>query len=82
MKGIDSTVNIFHAVFTYLSSGILLSDKLGSGIIDPCERGVVDVTAYLTSKQRSDITHYAQYILNLIVCEKFDEILYTNQTVI
>jgi len=32
----------------------------GGGLLDPCEKGVIDATAYLTDQQRENITSAAQ----------------------
>ncbi|CAF1483221.1 unnamed protein product [Rotaria sordida] len=76
---INSITKLFCSVFTYLSSGILLPNKLGLGIIDPCEKDPIDVANYLTNEQRSIITTYAQNIERLITFEQFDKIFPLNQ---
>ena len=77
-----SSTNLFRSVFACLSSGILLPYYIGPGIIDPCEKELVDAAAYLTIEQRLNLTNYAQYILRLIAFKKYDTIfhLQSNQT--
>jgi zinc finger RNA-binding protein len=70
----SSTINLFRSVFSCLSSGILLPAFIGPGIIDPCEKDLVDAAAYLTNEQRIDITNYAHYVLRLIAFEKYEKI--------
>jgi zinc finger RNA-binding protein len=79
---INSTINLFRSVFACLSSGILLPNHIGPGIIDPCEKDLVDAAAYLTIQQRLDITDYANYVYRLIVFEKYETIFHfqSNQT--
>lgn len=55
---IQSPGDAFRRVFESVASGLLLPD--GPGLLDPCEKGSVDATAYLTAQQREDITAYAQ----------------------
>ncbi|CAF3385028.1 unnamed protein product [Rotaria sp. Silwood2] len=71
---INSITTLFRAVFTCLSCGILLPNKVGPGIIDPCEKDLADAADYLTNEQRSNITIYAQNIVRLIAFEQFDKI--------
>ncbi len=59
----NSPINLFRSVFSCLSSGILLPNNIGPGIIDPCEKDLVDAAAYLTIEQRLNITDYAHSIL-------------------
>ncbi|CAF2417164.1 unnamed protein product [Rotaria sp. Silwood2] len=77
-----SSTNLFRAVFACLSSGILLPNHIGPGIIDPCEKELVDAAAYLTLEQRLNITSYAQNILRLISFEKYETIFHikSNET--
>ncbi|CAF0743663.1 unnamed protein product [Rotaria sp. Silwood1] len=77
-----SSTHLFRAVFACLSSGILLPNHIGPGIIDPCEKELVDAAAYLTLEQRLNITSYAQNILRLICFEKYETIFHmkSNQT--
>ncbi|CAF5148496.1 unnamed protein product, partial [Rotaria sp. Silwood1] len=44
------------------------------GIIDPCEKDLVDAASYVTNEQRSKITSYAQNIIRFIAFEQFDKI--------
>ncbi|CAM4910448.1 unnamed protein product [Rotaria socialis] len=78
----NSPTNLFRSVFACLSSGILLPNRIGPGIIDPCEKEVVDATAYLTTEERFNLTNYAQTILRLISFEKYDTLFHlkSNQT--
>jgi len=78
----NSFINLFRSVFSCLSSGILLPNHTGPGIIDPCEKELVDAAAYLTIEQRLKITNYAQTILRLIAFEKYEKIFQfeSNQT--
>lgn len=71
---IHSTAQLFRLVFAYLSSGILLENQLISAIVDPCEKDLVDAAAYLSTKQRLDITNYANSILRLIAFDKYETI--------
>ncbi|CAF3870443.1 unnamed protein product, partial [Rotaria sp. Silwood1] len=73
-QSINSITKLFRAVFTCLSSGILLPNKLGPGIIDPCEKDLVDAASYVTNEHRSKITSYAQNIIRFIAFEQFDKI--------
>jgi zinc finger RNA-binding protein len=77
----NSPIALFRSVFSCLSSGILLPNQIGPGIIDPCEKEPIDAAGYLTIKERLDITKYAHHILRLIAFEKYDKIfsLNTNQ---
>jgi len=79
---INSTINLFRSVFACLSSGILLPNHIGPGIIDPCEKELVDAAAYLTKEQRLNITDYANYVFRLIAFEKYESIFHfqSNQT--
>jgi hypothetical protein len=79
---INSTINLFRSVFSCLSSGILLPNSIGPGIIDPCEKDLVDAADYLTVEQRLNITNYAHDILRLIAFEKYEKIFHfqLNQT--
>lgn len=78
----NSSLNLFRSVFACLSSGILLPNHIGPGIIDPCEKELFDAAAYLTIDQRLQITTYAQTILRLIAFEKYEKIfqLESNQS--
>ncbi|UJR33196.1 hypothetical protein I4U23_020651 [Adineta vaga] len=69
-----SSTSLFRSVFTCLSSGILLPNHIGPGIIDPCEKEPIDAAAYLTMNQRLSITDYAQYVLRLIAFGKNESI--------
>lgn len=69
-----SVLMLFRSVFSCLSSGILLANGVGPGVVDPCEKELVDATSYLTNEQRSAITKYAQDVLRLIAFEKYDNI--------
>jgi hypothetical protein len=82
MQPIHSSTRLFRSVFSCLSSGILLSNSIGPGIIDPCEKELVDAADYLTNEQRLSITTYAQYILRLISFEQYEKIFHmkSNQT--
>jgi hypothetical protein len=71
---INSLFNLFRSVFSCLSSGILLPNYLGPGIIDPCEKEIVDASSYLTTEQRLEITKYAQDILRSIAFERYETI--------
>jgi zinc finger RNA-binding protein len=79
---INSLLTLFRSVFSCISSGILLPNDLGPGIIDPCEKELVDASAYLTIEQRLNITKYAHDILRLIAFERYENIFQfeTNQT--
>ncbi|CAF1327567.1 unnamed protein product [Adineta steineri] len=66
--------NLFRSVFACLSSGILLPNQIGPGIIDPCEKELIDAAAYLTNEQRLSITNYAQHIIRLIAFENYEKI--------
>jgi len=79
---INSTINLFRSVFSCLSSGILLPNYVGPGIIDPCEKELADAAVYLTIEERLNITDYANYVLRLIVFEKYEKIFHfqSNQT--
>ena len=70
----NSLLNLFRSVFSCLSSGILLPNNLGPGIIDPCEKELVDASSYLTTEQSLEITKYAQDILRSIAFERFETI--------
>ena len=78
IQPINSITQLFRAVFACLSSGVLLPDKFGLGIIDPCEKDLIDATHYLTNEQRINITTYAQNILRLIAFEQFEKIFPIN----
>ena len=70
----NSPMNLFRSVFACLSSGVLLPSDIGPGIIDPCEKELVDAAAYLTIEQRLNITIYAQYMCRLIAFQKYEAI--------
>ncbi|CAF3190026.1 unnamed protein product [Rotaria sp. Silwood2] len=72
IQPINSMTKLFRVVFTCLSSGILLTNKHGSGIIEQCEKDLVDVAIYLTNEQRLIITTYAKDMLHLIAFEIFN----------
>jgi hypothetical protein len=79
IEPINSVTNLFRAVFSCLSSGILLPNQVGPGIIDPCEESHCDAASYLTIEQRLDLTNYAQHILRLIATQQFDKIFHFEQ---
>ncbi|CAF3859199.1 unnamed protein product, partial [Adineta steineri] len=66
--------SLFRSVFACLSSGILLPNQIGPGIIDPCEKELIDAAAYLTNEQRLSLTNYAQHIIRLIAFENYEKI--------
>ncbi|CAF1201006.1 unnamed protein product [Rotaria magnacalcarata] len=72
----NSPTNLFRSVFACLSSGILLPSHIGPGIIDPCEKELVDAAAYLTTEERFNLTNYAQNMLRLISFEKYDALFH------
>jgi hypothetical protein len=77
IQPINSTVHLFRSVFACLSSGILLPNNVGPGIIDPCEKELVDAAStYLTIEQRLSITNYANYIFRSIAFEKYENIFH------
>ena len=76
IQPINSVTNLFRAVFSCLSSGIFLPNHIGPGIIDPCEKELIDVASYLTIEQRLYLTNYGQYILRLIASQQFDKIFH------
>ncbi len=45
-------------MFEAVSAGWLLAD--GPGLIDPCEKRIVDAAGYLTDQEREDMTATAQ----------------------
>ncbi|CAF1090562.1 unnamed protein product [Adineta ricciae] len=69
-----SSASLFRSVFTCISSGVLLPNQAGLGIIDPCEKEPTDAAASLTMDQRLNITSYAQHVLRLIAFEKYEKI--------
>jgi hypothetical protein len=78
IQPIHSIANLFRSVFACLSSGILLPNKFGLGIIDPCDKDLIDAADYLTNEQRIHVTTYAQNILRLIAFEQFEKIFSTH----
>eukprot|EP00079_Xenopus_tropicalis_P019233 XP_012808673.1 PREDICTED: spermatid perinuclear RNA-binding protein isoform X4 [Xenopus tropicalis] len=56
-----------------LASGILLPG--GPGLHDPCEREPTDALAYMTVKEREDITHSAQHALRLLAFGQIYKVL-------
>jgi zinc finger RNA-binding protein len=78
----NSSMNLFRSVFACLSGGILLPNHIGPGIIDPCEKELVDAAAYLNVEERLNITEYANHIFRLIAFEKYEKIFHfeSNQT--
>ena len=74
IQPIHSVGQLFRAVFACLSSGILLPNAIGSGLIDPCEKEPVDAAAHLNVEQRIELTAYAQNILRCIAFEQYDKI--------
>lgn len=74
----NQPTNLFRSVFACLSSGVLLANYIGPGIIDPCEKEPVDAAAYLTTEQRFNLTQYAQNVLRLISFGKYDRIFHQN----
>ena len=71
---IESITQLFRLVFACLSSGLLLTGALGPGLIDPCEKDLVDATEYLSTDERLSITHYAQTVLRLIAFEQYEQL--------
>ena len=71
---VTSSASLFRSVFTCISSGILLPNQAGLGIIDPCEKEPIDAAASLTMDQRLNVTSYAQHVLRLIAFEKYEKI--------
>ena len=59
----------FRRVFETLSAGILLTSPEGwsPGLVDPCEKDVVDACGNLSVQEREDITAAAQVNENLII---------------
>jgi hypothetical protein len=78
IQPINSIANLFRAVFACLSSGILLPNNFGLGIIDPCDKDLIDAADYLTNEQRINVTIYAQNMLRLIAFEQFEKIFPIN----
>lgn len=74
VQPIRTVLTLFRSIFSCLSSGIILADGIGPGIVDPCEKDLVDAASYLTNEQRLDITKYAQDTLRLIAFEKYENI--------
>lgn len=71
-----SITHLFRSVFACISSGILLPNFIGPGIIDPCEKEPVDAAAYLSIEQRLSITAYAQAMARFIAFEQYDRIFH------
>lgn len=71
---VQSVSKLFRLIFTCLSSGLLLPEGFGPGLIDPCEKEIVDATDYLTIDERLFITNYAQAILRLIAFEHYEQL--------
>ena len=69
-----SITDLFRSVFVCLSSGILLPNFIGPGIIDPCEKEPVDAAAYLSIEHRLSITTYAQSMVRFIAFEQYDHV--------
>jgi zinc finger RNA-binding protein len=70
----NSIAHVFRTVFSCLSSGLLLPNALGPGIIDPCEKDLVDAASYLTVEQRISITTYAQWIVRCLAFKQYNQI--------
>lgn len=75
-----TSIQIFRSVFSFLSSGVLLTNGFGPGIIDPCEKELVDATDYLTMEQRLMITDYAQLVLRRIAFDRYQDIFQAAST--
>ncbi|KAM4696667.1 spermatid perinuclear RNA-binding protein [Rhinophrynus dorsalis] len=60
-------------VMECLASGILLPG--GPGLHDPCEREPTDALAYMTVKEREEITHSAQHALRLMAFGQIYKVL-------
>lgn len=71
---VQSVSKLFRLVFTCLSSGLLLPEGFGPGLIDPCEKEIIDATDYLTIDERLYITNYSQAILRLIAFEHYEQL--------
>ncbi|XP_057688428.1 zinc finger RNA-binding protein isoform X2 [Corythoichthys intestinalis] len=60
-------------VFECISSGILLS--CGPGLMDPCEKSVVDTLAAMGEQEREDVTLSAQFALRLLAFRHIHKVL-------
>eukprot|EP00066_Takifugu_rubripes_P008456 XP_003974645.1 PREDICTED: zinc finger RNA-binding protein isoform X1 [Takifugu rubripes] len=60
-------------VFECISSGILLPG--GPGLLDPCEKKLVDTLASMGGQQREDITSSAQFALRLLAFRQIHKVL-------
>lgn len=73
----QSVTDLFRAVFGCLSSGVLLPNQIGPGLlIDACDKNSIDATFYLTTEQRLNITRYAQEVLRFLAFERFEEVFH------
>ncbi|KAK3579918.1 hypothetical protein CHS0354_012459 [Potamilus streckersoni] len=60
-------------VFDSIANGVLLPN--GPGLLDPCEKDVVDASGNLTNQEREDITASAQHCVRLIAFRQIFKVL-------